>query len=91
MSPRRNWPKGSKRPAEESERPLLRQSNVDAPPGWTARTISAERAIKNYRCPYCNQDIRPGTVHVVAWRDGDDDLRRHWHTPCWGRDSKSIR
>ena len=53
---------------------------------WHVRTIPGESAQKSYRCPGCQQEIRPGTAHVVAWRadrpDGDEH-RRHWHTPCW--------
>jgi hypothetical protein len=62
-----------------------------APPRWQARAVQPARALKTYRCPYCNQDIRPGVAHVVAWRDGEDDLRRHWHTPCWSRDAPTLR
>lgn len=53
---------------------------------WHVRTITGAAATKTYRCPGCQQEIRPGTAHVVAWRadrhDGDE-FRRHWHTPCW--------
>jgi hypothetical protein len=48
---------------------------------------------KTYRCPGCDQEIRPGTPHVVAWpvdsamllADGSGGAgeRRHWHTSCW--------
>ncbi|GAB3297954.1 ATP/GTP-binding protein [Epidermidibacterium keratini] len=38
---------------------------------------------KTYRCPGCDQEIRPGTGHVVAWPEYDADDRRHWHTQCW--------
>ena len=27
--------------------------------------------------------IPPGTPHVVAWPEGREDDRRHWHTACW--------
>ena len=50
---------------------------------------------KTYRCPACQQEIRPGTAHVVAWsRDaigGETaglDARRHWHSSCWERRSR---
>jgi hypothetical protein len=42
-------------------------------------------ADKTYRCPGCDQEIRPALPHVVAWPsfgDGAED-RRHWHHPCW--------
>jgi hypothetical protein len=44
-------------------------------------TGSAARTAK--RCPGCDQEIRPATPHVVAWPDGELELRRHWHTACW--------
>jgi len=25
------------------------------------------------------------TPHTVAWRDGEEDLRRHWHNICWSK------
>ncbi len=50
------------------------------------RRISGQAATKTYRCPGCDQEVLPGTPHVVAWPlqapDGGPD-RRHWHTPCW--------
>jgi hypothetical protein len=53
---------------------------------WSVRRITGSGATKTYRCPGCDQEIRPGTPHVVAWpadrATGEDD-RRHWHTPCW--------
>lgn len=57
---------------------------------WFVRDITAERALKRYRCPGCSQDILEGQAHVVAWRAdhlfGDDAAaseRRHWHGHCW--------
>ncbi|HEY7046756.1 MAG TPA: hypothetical protein VH373_06010 [Jatrophihabitantaceae bacterium] len=40
---------------------------------------------KQYRCPGCDQLIRPGMPHVVVWPADDADAadRRHWHTSCW--------
>ncbi|MCD2196962.1 hypothetical protein LQ327_26685 [Actinomycetospora endophytica] len=56
---------------------------------WAVRSISGSAAAKTYRCPGCNQEIRPGVSHVVAWPvdgpDGGGDERRHWHTGCWQR------
>ncbi len=54
------------------------------------RAIQPVNAVKVYRCPGCNQEIRLGTAHVVAWRHGDEEGRRHWHTPCWRRFAKSV-
>ena len=62
---------------------------------YDVRAIAATRATKTYRCPGCDQEIRPVTAHVVAWpsdvgeSSGDD--RRHWHTGCWFREEKRIK
>ena len=81
MSPRR-----AKR-RDDEPRPLLLGSlptTEQHPDGeWHVRRLSAEAATKVYRCPGCQQDVKPGTPHVVAWRTGEEDHRRHWHTPCW--------
>lgn len=63
---------------------------------WVVRPLTGSSTGKTYRCPSCDQEIRPGTPHVVTWpayaRDSDlepwdtdsaADLRRHWHTACW--------
>ncbi|MGH2690130.1 MAG: hypothetical protein ACRDKW_15190, partial [Actinomycetota bacterium] len=48
-------------------------------------------AAKRYRCPYCEGWIQPGTIHVVVVPEGRADDRRHYHTPCWERQSGSRR
>ncbi|MDR3664956.1 MAG: hypothetical protein P4L86_31985 [Mycobacterium sp.] len=67
------------------------------PPGFSARRVEAgpdgydyevrpvpgSRAVKTYRCPGCDHEIRPGTAHVVVLRIDDAEDRRHWHAPCW--------
>ncbi len=45
--------------------------------------ITGARAVKTYRCPGCDHEIRSGTPHVAAWRVDDAEDRRHWHTACW--------
>jgi hypothetical protein len=52
---------------------------------YEVRPVAAARAVKTYRCPGCDHEIRPGTAHVVVWPAdaGAADDRRHWHTPCW--------
>lgn len=52
---------------------------------YTVRTVSGAASAKAYRCPGCDQLIRPGTPHVVVWPYGDLDAadRRHWHRSCW--------
>lgn len=60
---------------------------------WVVRPVTGSAATRAYRCPGCDQEIRPATPHVVAWpsyaadegADADAGLaeRRHWHTACW--------
>ncbi|WP_456870991.1 hypothetical protein [Geodermatophilus sp. SYSU D00766] len=63
---------------------------------WVVRSLTGAASTKPYRCPGCDQEIRPGTPHLVTWpayaRDSDldpwdtdsaADLRRHWHRACW--------
>lgn len=53
---------------------------------WTVRRLTGESSERAYFCPGCEQDIVPGTPHVVAWPEegvGGVGDRRHWHTPCW--------
>jgi len=60
---------------------------------WQVRAISGPAAVKIYRCPGCDQEIRLGVPHLVAWpADGWGDVtdRRHWHSGCWrARDRRS--
>lgn len=52
------------------------------------RPIQAYQATKSYWCPGCNQDIPPGTHHLVVVPIDSPDMRRHWHRPCWERRGK---
>lgn len=47
------------------------------------RFVQPYEATKTYLCPGCNQDIVPGTGHMVAIPIAEPDLRRHWHRGCW--------
>lgn len=51
--------------------------------GYDTRYVQPYQAIKAYVCPGCNQDIAPGTFHLVAVPHEAPDLRRHWHKGCW--------
>src|SRR5690606_34630681 len=58
-----------------------RESGADGE--WQVRTVRG--GTKTYLCPGCNQEIPPGTGHVVAWQDDSFfgaetalDHRRHW-------------
>ena len=81
-------------PARRPVQPVEEAEDGD----WVVRAVmgGAAGGPKTYRCPGCDQEIRPGTPHVVTWpaypRDSDlepwdtdsaADLRRHWHTTCW--------
>jgi len=58
---------------------------------FVVRTVPGASAAKAYRCPGCDQEIRPGVAHVVAWpaHDAEAGDRRHWHTGCWsGRERR---
>ncbi|MDP9431611.1 MAG: hypothetical protein M3P91_02510 [Actinomycetota bacterium] len=61
---------------------------------WVVRPVTGAASTKSYRCPGCDQEIRPATPHLVVWPDGELDDRRHWHKPCWrarGRRGVSAR
>ncbi|GIJ29728.1 hypothetical protein Vqi01_48900 [Micromonospora qiuiae] len=88
MSPRRN-----RRHREDAERLDVERARHGVAAvqhwrdgDWQVRGISGGASVKTYRCPGCDQEIRPGVAHVVAWpADGRGDLtdRRHWHSGCW--------
>lgn len=53
---------------------------------WVVRPVPGSQAVKLYRCPGCDHEIRIGVPHVVAWpadEAGSVTDRRHWHTACW--------
>ncbi|MFD1323387.1 hypothetical protein [Micromonospora sonneratiae] len=88
MSPRRNRPRPDDATPISGERARRGVESVQSwrDGEWQVRGISGDGAVKTYRCPGCDQEIRPGVAHVVAWpADGRGDLtdRRHWHTGCW--------
>jgi len=85
--------RSSKRPYAQEVRPLDvdratggRRSETADDGEWVVQRVRGSE--RTFRCPGCDQELVPGTAHVVAWRsDGlfgealDD--RRHWHTSCW--------
>ncbi|HWM04175.1 MAG TPA: hypothetical protein VNP92_17715 [Actinophytocola sp.] len=58
-----------------------------APDGdWLVRRVTGTQTAKEYRCPGCDHEIRPGIAHVVVWpadETGGIADRRHWHESCW--------
>ena len=57
---------------------------------WFSRPIAGHAATKVYRCPFCDHEVPVGQPHTVAWPDDDVEGRRHWHTACWRRASRSA-
>jgi hypothetical protein len=60
----------------------------DDPDAVTVRHVQPYEAVKAYRCPGCDHDIRPGEGHEVVVPVSAPDDRRHWHTGCWHRAEK---
>lgn len=93
--PRRNVPdrvrRARKRAGEELDVPTAPDLTLSAPAGWIVKAIQPVRAVKEYVCPGCTHEIRPGVGHVVAWRPDDEEGRRHWHRGCWDSYRKRIR
>jgi hypothetical protein len=59
---------------------------------YVIRGVTALGAAKAYRCPGCDQEIRPGQPHLVVWPafDAAASDRRHWHSSCWAaRDQRA--
>ncbi|GIJ52433.1 hypothetical protein Val02_93190 [Virgisporangium aliadipatigenens] len=87
MSPRRNPRRDEPVPPLDLERAQRYEAvQAWADGEWFVRSVPGTAAQKIYRCPGCDQEIRPGVAHLVAWpADGRGDTgdRRHWHTPCW--------
>ncbi|HEY8533530.1 MAG TPA: hypothetical protein VIL44_06605 [Micromonospora sp.] len=96
MSPRRNRPARSRSSGRRraGHTPLDEQRARYGVEGvqtwsdgqWVVRSIPGPSAVKTYRCPGCDHEIRPGVPHVVAWpadERGDLNDRRHWHNGCW--------
>ncbi|MQA94016.1 MAG: ATP/GTP-binding protein [Streptosporangiales bacterium] len=97
MSPRRNRSSRRSRPGSgdaEGSAGVFHATEQAEDGEWIVRQVTGAAATKLYRCPGCDQEIRPGTPHVVAWRSdaaaglGGADDRRHWHSPCWARRSR---
>jgi hypothetical protein len=62
MSPRRTR---RERAGPQPDLGLMAESWPDG--DWVVRPVSGAAAVETYRCPGCDQEIRPGTPHVVAW------------------------
>jgi hypothetical protein len=76
-------PRRKARPAPA--RPAVEEHTDWAGVAYAVRPVTGGATTKTYRCPGCDQEIRPGTPHVVVWPVDDPGAghRRHWHTACW--------
>lgn len=76
---------------ERSAPPLPPERPRGVAPEWAAtegvkvQASTGERG-KVYRCPGCQQEIRPRLPHLVVMEFEELETRRHWHTPCWQRE-----
>ncbi|MGH2689127.1 MAG: hypothetical protein ACRDKW_10025, partial [Actinomycetota bacterium] len=76
---------------DQARDPLPPPLWIDAPEGVTVRPVQPHQAVKAYRCPGCDHEIRPGTGHVVVVPDEGPQLRRHWHSSCWQQHLRRLR
>jgi hypothetical protein len=76
-----------RRSAEPTPRPIGGAETREQWRGelFVIRNVSGQSAVKAYRCPGCDQEIRAGVPHLVSWpaSDAAADDRRHWHSACW--------
>ena len=94
MSPRRNYPKKRVKPEEPREINIAStgESTEEHSDGvYIVRRLTGSGSTKPYRCPGCDQEIKPATPHTVAYVMGELEDRRHWHTPCWNSDRKKHK
>ena len=64
MSPRK-----TRRPRPAAPAAPLGPERIEQWPDgdWVVRPVPGAAAVKAYRCPGCDQEIYPGTAHVVVW------------------------
>jgi hypothetical protein len=96
MSPRRSRRRPDPEPTPSGGRSPHETIEEHDDGDWVVRSITGSSSAKSYRCPGCDQEIRPATPHVVAYPTedfGSVEDRRHWHTPCWkarGRRGRNV-
>lgn len=56
---------------------------LPCPDGYVVHPVPSVSASKRYVCPGCDNAIAAGHGHAVAWPDGLERMRRHWHATCW--------
>jgi hypothetical protein len=52
---------------------------------FEVRHVQPYQAVKVYRCPGCDLEIRVGEGHEVVVPRTGTERHRHWHTGCWTR------
>ena len=65
----------------------FRRTQTDIDGDWVVQSITGQTSVKEYRCPGCDMEIKPGPPHIVAWPIDSVDNRRHWHSTCWAKRS----
>ncbi len=72
----------------DTSRHVSRQATSSG--SFLVREVPKDRALKQYICPGCNNQIPVGMAHLVAWPeepglgfDSGVEQRRHWHSHCW--------
>ena len=60
----------------------------DDPDAIDVRHVQPYEAVKEYRCPGCDHEIRKGEGHEVVVPRHAPTERRHWHTGCWRQELK---
>jgi hypothetical protein len=63
----------------------------DDPDAVDVRNVQPYEAVKTYRCPGCDHEIRPGEGHKVVVPLQAPGDRRHWHTGCWFRAQRRVK
>jgi hypothetical protein len=66
-------------------------SDADDDDAVDVRFVQPADAIKEYRCPGCDHDVRVGEFHVVVVPRHSPGDRRHWHRGCWERHERGGR
>ncbi|MGO8958013.1 MAG: ATP/GTP-binding protein [Streptosporangiaceae bacterium] len=85
---RRRGNSAAELPADDAASRLGPPQLQEWPDGdWVVRQVPGAAATKLYRCPGCDQELQPGTAHVVVWpaHTPGPEERRHWHNACWQR------
>lgn len=91
------WQRGASEPSRPGMRPA-EETEEHRDGTWVVRRLRGSSGTADYRCPGCHGMLRPEVPHVVAWQaerpllgGQPSDARRHWHSACWDRRSRTGR